>query len=82
MLTSVAIAPLNHMLRGESWARKRLQPCAGKTARFRVPPFFYLAVAIQPTAEVAVPSTPPGNDTGYPVPYPGPHAFAAAVEGA
>jgi ubiquinone biosynthesis accessory factor UbiJ len=63
MLESVAIAPLNHMLRGESWARKRLQPCAGKTARFRVPPFFDLAVAIQPTGEVAAASTAAGNDT-------------------
>jgi ubiquinone biosynthesis protein UbiJ len=63
MLASVAIAPLNHMLRGESWARKRLQPCAGKTARFRVPPFFDLAVAIQPTGEVAAASTAAGNDT-------------------
>lgn len=63
MLASVAIAPLNHMLRGESWARKRLQPCAGKTARFRVPPFFDLAVVIQPTGEVAAASTIAGNDT-------------------
>lgn len=62
MLASVAIAPLNHVLRGESWARKRLQPCAGKTARFRVPPFFDLAVIIQPTGEVAAASTVAGND--------------------
>jgi ubiquinone biosynthesis protein UbiJ len=62
MLASVAIAPLNHMLRGESWARKRLQPCAGKTARFRVPPFLDLAVVIQPTGEVAAASTAAGND--------------------
>ena len=62
MLASAAIAPLNHMLRGESWARKRLQPSAGKTARFRVPPFFDLAVVIQPTGEVAAASTVAGND--------------------
>ena len=62
MLASVAIAPLNHMLRGENWARKRLQPRAGKTARFRVPPFFDLAVVIQPTGEVAAALGPAGND--------------------
>src|SRR5687768_9917180 len=62
MLASAAIAPLNHMLRGESWARKRLQPCAGKTARFRVPPFFDLAVVIQPTGEVAAAPGVAGND--------------------
>ena len=62
MLASVAIAPLNHVLRGESWARKRLQPCAGKTARFRVPPFFDLAVVIQPTGEVAAASSVAGDD--------------------
>ena len=53
MLASVAIAPLNHLLRGESWARKRLQPCAGKTARFRVPPFFNLALTVQANGELA-----------------------------
>ena len=53
MLASVAIAPLNHLLRGESWARKRLQPCAGKTARFRIPPFFNLALTVQASGELA-----------------------------
>ncbi|MCX7184651.1 MAG: ubiquinone biosynthesis protein [Nitrosospira sp.] len=53
MLASVAIAPLNHLLRGESWARKRLQPCAGKTARFCIPPFVDFALIVQPNGEVA-----------------------------
>lgn len=53
MLASVAIAPLNHLLRGESWARKRLQPCVGKTARFRVPPFLDLALTVQAGGEVS-----------------------------
>jgi ubiquinone biosynthesis accessory factor UbiJ len=53
MLASVAIAPLNHLLRGESWARKRLQPCAGKTARFRLPPFIDLALTVQVSGEVS-----------------------------
>lgn len=33
---------LNHLLRGESWARERLKPFAGKTANFLVPPFSLL----------------------------------------
>ena len=53
MLASIAIAPLNHLLRGENWARKRLQPCAGKTARFRLPPFLNLALTVQASGEVS-----------------------------
>ncbi|SCY70211.1 ubiquinone biosynthesis protein UbiJ [Nitrosospira sp. Nl5] len=53
MLASVATAPLNHLLRGESWARKRLQSCTGKTARFRLPPFIDLAVTVQASGEVS-----------------------------
>lgn len=33
---------LNHLLRGESWARERLKPHAGKTMHFLVPPFSLL----------------------------------------
>ena len=46
MLASLAIAPLNHLLHGESWARKRLQSFVGKTARFRLPPFIDLALTV------------------------------------
>jgi len=53
MLAFAAIAPLNHLLRGESWARKRLQPYAGKTARFRLPPFIDLALTVQVSGEVS-----------------------------
>jgi ubiquinone biosynthesis protein UbiJ len=53
MLISVAIAPLNHLLQGESWARRRLQACAGKTARFRLPPFVDLALTVQAGGEVS-----------------------------
>jgi len=53
MLASVAIAPLNHLLREESWALKRLQAHAGKTARFRLPPFPDLALTIQASGEVS-----------------------------
>jgi ubiquinone biosynthesis protein UbiJ len=54
MLASVAVAPLNHLLQGESWARRRLQGCAGKTARFRLPPLIDLALTVQAGGEVSV----------------------------
>jgi ubiquinone biosynthesis protein UbiJ len=53
MLVSVAIAPLNHVLQGESWARRRLQAFAGKTARFRIPPFIDLTLTVQAEGEVS-----------------------------
>lgn len=67
MLASVAIAPLNHLLRGESWARKRLQPCAGKTARFRLPPFLNLALTVQASGEVSTASSGTLDDTVFTV---------------
>ncbi|MBP0133167.1 MAG: ubiquinone biosynthesis protein [Nitrosospira sp.] len=53
MLASAAIAPLNHLLRGESWARKRLQPCAGKIVRFYTPPFADFNLVVQSNGEIA-----------------------------
>jgi ubiquinone biosynthesis protein UbiJ len=53
MLASLAIAPLNHLLHGESWARKRLRSYAGKTARFRIPPFIDLALTVKANGEVS-----------------------------
>ncbi len=62
MLASLAVAPLNHLLRGESWARKRLQPYADKTARFRIPPFLDLALVVKPSGEVSAASASADND--------------------
>ena len=53
MLASLAIAPLNHLLHGESWARKRLQSCSGKTARFRLSPFIDVALTVKASGEVS-----------------------------
>ncbi|MBX3663216.1 MAG: sterol-binding protein [Burkholderiales bacterium] len=39
MFDALAGAPLNHLLRASDWARKALQPHAGKVACFRCPPF-------------------------------------------
>ena len=38
MLSTVAAAAINHLLRREDWARERLQPFAGRVARLAVPP--------------------------------------------
>jgi ubiquinone biosynthesis protein UbiJ len=38
VLSTVAAAAINHLLRREDWARERLQPFAGRVARLAVPP--------------------------------------------
>ena len=39
LTTAAAVAVLNRMLARETWARDRLAPFAGRTARFEAPPF-------------------------------------------
>ena len=39
LTTAAAVGVLNRMLARESWARDRLAPFAGRTARFEAPPF-------------------------------------------
>ena len=51
MLHSITVASVNHLLRSNSWAREKLKPFAGKTARFECPPF-NLALTIQESGEV------------------------------
>ena len=50
MFDAAAVASLNHLLRGESWASRRLETHAGKTARILVPPFS-LALTIAENGE-------------------------------
>ena len=45
-------AAINHLLKNASWARERLQPCAGKTARFALAPFT-VTLAILDSGELA-----------------------------
>ncbi len=52
MLLTVVSASVNHLLRANSWARERLKPFAGKTARFDCPPF-NLALTVLENGEVA-----------------------------
>lgn len=51
MLSTVAAAAINHLLRREDWARERLQPFAGRTARLVVPPTA-VTLAVTTTGEV------------------------------
>ena len=46
MLTSVVITSINHVLRGENWACKRLQLHSGKTINIRIPPMTAFNLAI------------------------------------
>lgn len=52
MLSQLAAGPVNHVLRGESWALRRLQPYAGRTVRFDVFPFV-LAFTVRDEGDVA-----------------------------
>jgi ubiquinone biosynthesis protein UbiJ len=52
MLATVAASAINHLLRREAWARDRLLPFAGRTARLAVPPTS-VTLAVTATGEVA-----------------------------
>ncbi len=57
MLTSIAVSSINHILHGESWARKRLQVYTGKTVCIRLFPFPDFSFSIQVDGEIsAVPN--------------------------
>ena len=52
MLSSVALAPLNHILLSESWAKRRLQPHTGKTIQICVSPFLKTSLTVQEGGEL------------------------------
>jgi ubiquinone biosynthesis protein UbiJ len=52
VLSFLSAAPINHVLRGESWALRRLQPFAGRTARFETFPF-RVDLTVRDTGEIA-----------------------------
>jgi ubiquinone biosynthesis protein UbiJ len=52
MLSSVALAPLNHILLSESWAKRRLQPHIGKTIQICVSPFLNATLTVQESGEL------------------------------
>lgn len=64
MLKSVVTTPLNHVLRGESWACQRLQSFTGKTVCVRIPPLVNFSLLINAEGEVQqVSSSDMGADT-------------------
>lgn len=56
MLDPAALAFINHLLRGASWARGELKRFAGRTARFEAVPF-QLSLTVLETGEVAIAAT-------------------------
>jgi len=52
MIAAPAVALINHLLRGAPWARERLAPFAGKTARIRIAPTSIMLTALD-SGEVA-----------------------------
>lgn len=52
MLGQLALAPINHVLRGESWALRRLQPFAGRTVKIQTLPF-QITFTVTDSGEVA-----------------------------
>jgi len=52
VLSYLSAAPINHVLRGEEWALKRLQAFAGRTVRFETFPF-NVDLTVRDTGEVA-----------------------------
>ncbi|MBA3756954.1 MAG: hypothetical protein H0X02_12335 [Nitrosomonas sp.] len=52
MLTSIVTTPINHFLRNERWACKRLQAFTGQTVCIRIPPLVNFKMLINAEGEV------------------------------
>jgi ubiquinone biosynthesis accessory factor UbiJ len=52
LLSHAVVAPVNHILRGESWALRRLAAFAGRTARIEILPFS-AAFTVRDSGEIA-----------------------------
>ena len=52
MLSIVALAPLNHILLSENWAKRRLQSHTGKTIQICVSPFLSTTLTVQESGEL------------------------------
>jgi ubiquinone biosynthesis protein UbiJ len=64
IFTPPVAAAINHLLRSASWARERLKPFAGKTARFSLAPFA-VTLAIRASGEVEDSTTANAADAGF-----------------
>lgn len=58
MLSSVALAPINHIILSESWAKRRLQSHVGKTVQLSILPFLNIVLTVK---ECGTLSTAPDN---------------------
>ena len=63
MLSSVALAPLNHILLSENWAKRRLQPHTGKTIQICVSPFLNTTLTVQESGELLAAASSSNIDT-------------------
>jgi ubiquinone biosynthesis accessory factor UbiJ len=63
MLSSVALAPLNHILLSESWAKRRLQPHTGKTIQICISPFLKTSLTVQEGGELLAAANSSNIDT-------------------
>ena len=63
MLTSIAVSPINHVLRRENWACRRLQSYSGKTIGIKIFPLVRLNLMVQTSGEVKEITKPNGVDT-------------------
>ena len=63
MLSSVALAPFNHILLSESWAKRRLQSHTGKTIQLCIPPFLSTALTVQENGELSAAANSANIDT-------------------
>ncbi len=52
MLSTLVTTPINHVLRSEKWACKRLQSFAGQTACIRIPPLINFKILINSMGEI------------------------------
>lgn len=63
MLSSVALAPFNHIILSESWAKRRLQPHTGKTVQLCISPFLSIALTVQENGELSAAANSASIDT-------------------
>jgi ubiquinone biosynthesis protein UbiJ len=63
LLSHLAAAPVNHVLRAETWALRRLQAFVGRTARFEVPPAAVVFTVVEGGEVLGAPPETPADVT-------------------
>ena len=54
MFSSIALAPINHIILSESWAIKLLQSHIGKTVKISILPLINIAFTVQESGEISI----------------------------